>query len=244
MFERNNKKVQLTEAGLYLYNEFKHTIKSIKSAIEHAKLLDAGEEGSIKFGYVGSAMQNVIPELLIKMRNEFPNLHYGFKEMENPDQIKAVLNQDIDLGFVRLNKVPLGLKIKPLFEDTFSIVLPKNHVINSKSFVSLKQLKNEDFILFEKSYSPDYFSQVMEIFNQAKFTPRIAHNTVHASTIFKLVENGLGISIVPTALQLGYKMDIQFIELKRIKQRTMLSVIWSKENRNPILAKLLLQLKQ
>lgn len=223
LFERNNRKVQLTQAGAYLKQEFELTLKNLNGVINHAKLLYKGDEGHINFGYVGSAMQNVIPDLLVKIRDNYPNLHFGFKEMENPNQIQSLLKKEIDFGFVRLNKIPRGLKIRPVFKDTFSLVLPKNHPINSTSFKNLNQLKKEEFILFEQSYSPDYYEQVMQIFSDSGFSPLISHNTVHASTIFKLVENNFGISIVPTALQFGYKMDIKFIELSKIKQRTILS---------------------
>ena len=243
LFERNNRKVRLTRAGDYLKQEFEMTLKNLDSVITHAKLLNEGDEGHINFGYVGSAMQNVIPDLLVKLRDNYPNLHFGFKEMENPDQIKSLLLQEIDLGFVRLNKIPKGLKIKSVFEDTFSLVLPRNHPINSKNFRNLSQLVSEEFILFEQSYSPDYYEQVMQIFTDSGFAPTISHNTVHASTIFKLVENNFGISIVPTALQFGYKMDIKFIELVKIKQRTILSAAWNEENRNPVLKKILKYIK-
>jgi len=239
LFERTNKKVYLTKAGTFLKKEMALTLKNLDDSINHARLLYEGIEGQINFGYVGSAMQNVIPNLLLKIRGKYPNLHYSLKEMENPEQIDALLLQEIDLGFVRLNRVPMGLNIQPIFEDTFSLVLPKNHLINDDNFKNLLQLKQEPFILFDKSYSPDYYAQVMEIFSDSGFTPSISHNTVHASTIFKLVENNFGIAIVPTTLQLGYKMDIKFIELTKIKQRTVLSVAWNENNRNPILKNIL-----
>ena len=99
--------------------------------------------------------------------------------------------------------------------------------------------KKEDFILFEQSYSPDYFDQVMQIFKDSGSSPTISHNTVHASTIFKLVENNFGVSIVPSALQIGYTGNIKFIEMNKIKQRTVLSLAWNSGNRNPILKKVL-----
>jgi len=79
----------------------------------------------------------------------------------------------------------------------------------------------------------------MQIFKRSGFHPIISHNTVHASTIFRLVENNLGISIVPSSLALGYNMDIKLIELDKIPQKTVLSVAWNSTNRNPILAKIL-----
>jgi DNA-binding transcriptional LysR family regulator len=239
LFERNNKKVSLTNAGLYLKKEIVLTLKNLDYVIEHAKLLHEGSEGKIRFGYVGSAAQNVIPDILIRFKEKYSNIHFSLTEMDNPKQIEYLLSHDIDLGFVRLNKVPYGLNIHPIFEDTFSLVLPENHAINGKNFSNLAQLKNESFILFEQSYSPTYYEQVIKLFENAGFIPKISHYTVHASTIYKLVENNLGISIVPTALISGYDMDVKFIELKKIPDRTVLSVVWSKNNRNPLLKNIL-----
>ncbi|GAB1308474.1 LysR family transcriptional regulator [Urechidicola sp. KH5] len=235
LFERNNKKVALTKAGEYLRDEFIFVNKHLEKALAHAQLVDAGKEGELHMGYLGSAMQNVIPNLLLSLKRNYPNIHFTLKEMENPDQISALLQQEIDLGFVRLNRVPRGLKMIPVFEDTFSLVLPENHPLTTDLFKSLKQLKDEEFILFEQSYSPFYFEQVMQLFDKAGFDPKISHNSVHAGTIFKLVENNLGISIVPTALQKGYTGAIKFIELRKLKLRTTLSAVWNSENRNPLL---------
>jgi DNA-binding transcriptional LysR family regulator len=239
LFERTNKKVFLTKPGEYLKKEISLLMKNLEGVITHAQYLHDGVEGEIKFGYVGSAMQNVLPNLLLRIREKNKNIHFNLKEMENPDQIDALLVQDIDLGFVRLKRVPRGLQIHPVFEDTFSLVLPKDHPINSSNFKNLSQLQKEDFILFEQSYSPDYFDQVMQIFKDSGFSPTISHNTVHASTIFKLVENNFGVSLVPSALQIGYSGNIKFIALNKIKQRTVLSLAWNSSNRNPILKKVL-----
>ena len=85
--------------------------------------------------------------------------------------------------------------------------------------------------------------KVMQLFDDSGFTPIISHNTIHASSIYRLVENGLGISIVPRSLQLGYNMGVKFIELEKIKHQTVLSVVWNKNNRNPVLDSLLEYLK-
>jgi len=239
LFERTNKKVVLTKAGNYLKDEVTMLLKNMNDSFDHAQLIQEGMEGHISIGYVGSAMQNVIPELLLKIQEDHPKVHYSLREMENPDQIRALLQSEIDLAFVRLDKVPRGLEIRPVFEDTFSLVLPKNHPINKENFQGLKTFEEEAFILFDQSYSPAYYEQVMQIFMQSGFHPIISHNTVHASTIFRLVENNLGISIVPSSLGLGFNMNIKLIELDKIPQKTVLSVAWNPLNRNPILEKIL-----
>ena len=239
LFERTNKRVTLTKAGKYLKEETVLIFKNLEDTFDHAQLIHEGMEGQISFAYVGSAMQNVIPELILKIREDHPNIHYSLREMENPEQIDALLLNDVDLAFVRLEKVPKGLDIRPVFEDTFSLVVPENFELENIDLNSLTQFKKEDFILFDPSYSPAYYEQVMEIFKQSGFQPIISHNTVHASTIFRLVENNLGLSIVPSSLRLGYDMRVKFIELNQIPQRTVLSVAWNTNNRNPILGKIM-----
>ncbi|RUA12470.1 MAG: LysR family transcriptional regulator, partial [Flavobacteriia bacterium] len=227
----------------YLKTEITKNFKDLDDIFNHAKLLNDGIDGSLKFGYVGSAMQEVIPNILPKFRKEHPNVIFSFNEMDNRMQIDALLNRKIDVGFVRLERVPRGLEIKPVFKDTFSLVLPASHQINTSNFKDLNQFKNESFILFDRSYSESYYEKVMQIFDYSGFSPLISHNTVNASSIYRLVENNFGVSIVPTSLKLGYDMGIKFIELKNIPQRTTLKMVWNNTNSNPILKNFLALIK-
>jgi DNA-binding transcriptional LysR family regulator len=239
LFERHNRKVELTKVGTYLKTEITRNLKNLDHILNHAKLLNDGVGGDLKFGYVGSAMQQIIPDLLLKFRHENPNALFSLKEMDNQKQIESLMSNDIDVGFVRLERIPKGLKSKPILKEIFCLVLPKNHSINEENFKNIKQLKKDSFILFDPEYSASYYEKVMQIFDDSGFTPIISHNTVHASSIYKLVENNFGISIVPKSLQSKNIEGVKFIELDRISQKTVLSVVWNKENRNPILKKFL-----
>jgi len=235
LFVRHNRKVELTQAGLYLQEELTKTFKRLDDIVAHAKLLNDGIAGNLKLGYIGSAMQKVIPELLLRFRTEHPNIIFSLNEMGNEEQVQALLKQEIDIGFVRMERMPRGLNTRSVFEDTFSLVLPKDHAITEENFKDLSQLKDESFILFDSSFSESYYVNIMQIFDTSGFTPIVSHYTVNASSIFRLVENGFGVSIVPTSLKLGYDMGVKFVELKKIPQRTTLKMVWSSKNPNPIL---------
>ena len=239
LFYRDNRNVTLTKAGMYLKKELEVNLKVLDSIFKNSKRIHDGVDGNLNFGYVGSAMQNIIPELLVKIRSEFPNIHFNLKEMDNQRQLESLQSQEIDIGFVRLERVPNDLEITPILEDTFSLVLPNNHFLNASNFKDLGQVKDESFIMFDPSYSPNYHQKIMQIFDYYGFSPAVNHRTVHASSIYKLVENNFGISIVPSSLQIGYGLNVKFIELGSIPHRTILSAVWSKNNRNPILEKIL-----
>ena len=159
LFERHNRKVELTEAGLYLKTEITRNLKELEDILLHTKLLNDGVKGNLSFGYVGSAMHQLIPDLLIKFKKEYPNIIFNLKEMDNQRQIKSLLSKDIDVGFVRLERVPRTLNILPILKEPFCLVLPKEHPLDTKTFKSLDQLKNESFIMFDPSYSPSYYEK-------------------------------------------------------------------------------------
>jgi len=235
LFERHNRKVELTNSGTYLQGQLKQWSGQLESILAKAQLINQGYEGDLKFGYVGSAMHEVIPRLLLDIRSTFPRVVFDLKEMDNQLQLESIINYDIDIGFVRLDRLPRGIASYPIYEDTFSLVLPKKHKLTQRSFKNLSELKDESFILFDASYSHSYYNKVMKIFDDSGFSPIISHKTVHAHTVYSLVENNFGVSIVPTSMQQGYKKAVKFIELKHIKSRTTLQLIWNKENPNPVL---------
>lgn len=237
LFIRDKKKVKLTPAGVYLKSEVEFVLNHVRQVKKQVRLIGEGQMGEVRIGFLGSAMQNVIPNLLLKLQKTHPEIHASLDELSNRAQINALLKDQLDLGFVRLGSVPKSLKSLPVFEDTFSLVVPKASEFDQSNFKGMYQVADESFILFSKEYSPLYFDTVMSICEEAGFLPNVSHKSVHAQTIFRLVENGLGIAIVPTSLQHGFKMRVKFIELKKIHQRAVLSVVWKKDNRNPILQK-------
>ena len=235
LFERHTRKVVLTKVGEYLKIEFSAQIKMLSHTLENAKMLQDGKQGALKIGYVGSAMQEVIPNLLLNFEKKHPNILCSLKEIDNQQQLEALLSFSLDIGFVRLERVPRALEIKPILKENFCLVLPKDHEIGESNFKSLRQFKEASFILFDAQYSASYHEKVMQIFDDCGFTPLNSHNTIHSSSIFKLVENKFGISIVPKSLAQKRGHKIKFIELDMIAQKTTLSVIWNKKNTNPIL---------
>ncbi len=239
LFERNSRKVKLTAAGVFLQEELKSHLQNLDNILNRANHISSGLQGKLKLGYVGSAMHGIIPELLPKFKDKYPEVVFSLSEMDNKAQIKSLLDHNLDIGFVRIERVPRNIEIRPIFNDTFSLVLPKNHVLNSSNFKELNQVKDEPFILFEGTYSNSYYEKVMQIFDDSGFIPLVSHYTVNASSIYRLVENNFGLSIVPTSLKRGYDMDIKFIELKNITQRTTLRIVWNSQNSNPVLTNFL-----
>lgn len=241
LLERDRRNVRLTKSGSYLMEQVFFLEGYLKQTFNHIRNIEAGLEGEIKLGFVGSAMQEVIPQLIKKSNAAFPNIHFSLDEMSNQAQIAAIQRYEIDLGFVRLNSVPSDIVLRSIFQEHFALVIPKEHSIQSHNFKNVQQFEKEAFILFSSDYSSTYYNNVMSIFTDAGFTPKVSHKSIHANTIFRLVESGLGVAIVPLSLTKGASLaiDIEVIELKQLRQRATLSIAWKKDRYYPALDKLL-----
>ena len=239
LLKRTKRSVALTPAGEHFMNEAEYLLNHLDQAIDATKRKGEGEEGEIRIGFVGSAMQRLIPNLLELMSISHPNIHASLDELNNKDQLHAVAHNKLDIGFVRLESVHAGFEQRVVLEDSFSLVVSKKHPVQPEYFESLSQFENESFILFSNDYSQEYYDNIMTIFTDHGFVPKVSHRSVQANSIFRLVERQLGVAIVPSSLQDGVDLDVAFIPLDHLPQRTKLMAIWDAKNRNEALGKFL-----
>jgi DNA-binding transcriptional LysR family regulator len=237
LFERDKKHVSLTVSGVFLKGEVDFVMNHLESTKSQLKLIDSGKVGELRIGFLGSASNRVLPDLLTKLNTSEPLITTSLEELSNSVQVDMIQKDKLDIGFVRLASVPEDLEIKPVLRDSFSLVVSQDHPIRELDFNSVSQFSEESFILFSSDYSNYYYEQILGICREAGFSPKVKHKSVHALTIFRLVENGLGIAIIPTSLKEGYDLNVRFMEIPGIPQFTELSVIWKPANRNPALIK-------
>jgi DNA-binding transcriptional LysR family regulator len=233
LITREKKTFVPTAAGLFVYKEAKYILNHINLTVLQAQDISKGNKGIIRIGFVGSAMQKLLPETILHLTNNYPRIHTSLEELNNLQQINLLIHDELDVGFIRMRNVPLELEVLAVQTDTFSLVLPVKY---GNTNINWERLSKENFILFSPEYSPEYYDTVISICQDHGFEPIITHKTVHANTIFRLVENGMGISIVPTILTKGFDLNIVFHPLEEVPQRTTLYMVTKRNNRNPALS--------
>lgn len=232
LFIRTNRKVALSKEGELLVEEARPILKQVDGFLERWKLSQEGVLGQLKIGFVGSAMQKYLPPIIKEFGIAFPNIRFELQELSNAEQLKDLELDDLDIGFLRTNKVPSNISIKSVYRENFSLVLPLDHKVSASNFKNMGQFSDEAFILFPNENSPLYYQQIQNLCADYGFSPHIAHKSIHGPTIFTLVENGMGISIVPNSLRDKNNYRIKFIELDQEPHNTELFAAWKKERQS------------
>jgi len=235
LIDRTNRKVALNRAGRLFLREAQIIVRQLEKSSERWQSEYMGIRGEIKIGFVGSAMQQYLPPILKQFVTNHPTIKLQLEELRNKEQLEALEHAVIDIGFMRSNQISPEMNIKSVFQENFTLVLPKQHALTAGNFKNIGQLSEESFILFPNEKSPMYYQQILNMCAASGFSPKISHRSIHGPTIFKLVENGMGISIVPNSLRDERNAAIRFIELNNIPYQTELFAAWRKGNDNPSL---------
>ncbi len=229
LFQRDKRNVKLTRAGSYFVNEAKKLISQSARMRKQTAHIHNGEAGEIRIAFTHSIMQTILPDILKTINQRTPGIKAILKEMNNRDQYLALQQNELDIGFATNPMVPVNLKSKVLHIDNFVILLPENHPVCENNYEDFSVFSNEEFIFPTVSDGPNYVHILESICVDAGFTPKVVHETDSASTSFRLVEVGLGISLEPISSLHGHEFPIKNIELKDIRQKAKLTMMWNPE---------------
>lgn len=238
LFLRDKRNVALTHEGNYFRQRCKSILQQIEDSKTEIKWINQGIQGEIKIGYVGSCIHTFLPELLDKIASTYPNIHWYLNELTSIAQEKELKEGNLDIAFLRNPISNTDFESKIVFQEPFAIVLPTKHGCTLENFEGMHLLKDEKYILPSRNDGQLYHEIQLSICQDAGFSPNIVHESVHGHTVMKMVEHDFGVTILPLSFMQFANEKIKFIPLTNIRQRSEISMMWKKSNRNPTLQKL------
>ena len=238
LFERSKRKVSITHEGEYFRSQCSDILAKMAQAEKEIRWIADGSKGEVKLGYVGSCIHTFLPGLLAKLSESQPGIHCYLNEMTSVAQEQALIQNDLDVGFLRNPEKNPMYHQKIVFTEPFAVVIPAGHAITNANFEGMDQFRHEKFILPTRSDGKMYYELQLSICEEAGFSPNIAHESVHGHTVLRMVEHGLGITLLPLSFLQFSNDKIKFIPLTQIAQKSEITMLWKKENRNPALQRL------
>lgn len=234
LFERNNKRVILTDAGKYYQKEIQELLQNLERINRTTQKISQNQSGEFRIAYVSSIFSGDISKLLQFLATQYPFVNFRLYEIPTVKQIAALEEGKIDLGIVRAPLHSPKIQTQLWFKDSFSLVFNRNKY-NITSEADLEKLKEETFVFFNKEYAPRYYDNLLEICSKYGFEAKVVHESNNISSIIQLVKNGLGISIVPTnVVKNSTDAELGFVELKQSQLFTDILLATPKGNLSEI----------
>ncbi|ABR84332.1 MULTISPECIES: LysR family transcriptional regulator [Pseudomonas aeruginosa group] len=204
LFERTNRRVELTDAGRLFLDESRQVLAQVDKAVLLARRAHLGELGELKIGFTSSApFTSTIPSSIHAFRKAYPEVHLDLQEMSSRQVLRALLEESLQVGVIRPLALPDTVHSVELFREPLVAVLRADHPLaaGSEDGLAIAALAEEPFVFFPRSYGTGLYDQVIALTRQAGFSPRIAQEASEAMTIIGLVSAGLGVSILPASFR-------------------------------------------
>ena len=138
----------------------------------------------------------VLIDAVRRFHAAFPHIKVRLSNHTEQEIEAALLNDpDLALGVAAPYESAPELEYRHLFSLDWSLITPPRHRLLRKAEITLQDLTDLPLILFERGSAGR--QHVVDAFHGAGLSPRVDMETTNTEIIVRMVEAGLGVSIVP-----------------------------------------------
>ena len=204
LMHRSRGGIELTEAGRLLLPKMQAIVQKEQELSECVAEIRNADAGTVRLGVFTSVAVHWLPGMIRAFQSAHPRAQLEMRSGDYHDVEQWLREGSVDLGFITLPG-PAEVETIPLAEDPLVAILPKGHRLAALSQIPIEELGEDPFISLLQSSAHD----IHRAMDNAGIRPNIKYTTKDDYAILAMVEQGLGISIVPQLLIRGRSQNLE-----------------------------------
>jgi LysR family transcriptional regulator, salicylic acid-responsive activator of bsdBCD len=226
LFERNTRRMQITDAGQLLQNRAQQIIELMEKTSKELNDLKEGSQGVLSIGTISSAGETLVPIMVQNFHKVYPGVDFRIKESSTFEILELVKRGVVEIGVIR---TPFNLETfdyislpeEPMMAAALGSLLDMN-----KTSMNLDELKGKP-LLFHNRYA----NNIEEACKKSGFEPKVKCRIDDTRTMLNWASGGMGIALIPRDMMaLIPDSNLRFIEIKEETLATKIIVIWRKNH--------------
>lgn len=245
LFMRTPKGAELTEAGRALLEEVPNILSLTQRAKEKTQLAQEGFIGRLDVGFFSSGVLNAIPRLLGGFRERSPKVKIGLYNMTKIQQIAALRERRISIGFNRLVPDEEDLAVEIVLREPFLVALYRGHRLCAQDSVSLQDLDDEPMVVYPNAPLYGLGQEIAAAFRAEGVRFRVEQDTEDIVTCLALVASNFGVCITTQSAETLNLPNVVYKPLKsRVLRDIELCCMYRRHDTSPILQAFLAHVRQ
>ena len=237
LFLRTPKGVELTEAGQTLLDEVPNLLALAQRARDRTKRAGQGLIGQLDVGLFGSGVLDVIPRMLARFHAERPEVKIKLHNLTKAEQLQALHERRLSVGFNRLVPQEDGLVIEPILREPLVVAMPDGHPLAVRPSIPLSELDGLPMILYPNIPMRGLAQEIVEAFRAEAVALRIEQEVEDVLTAVALVASGFGLAITTQSATSLRLPGVAFRPLASRHLRSVeLSCLYRRGDASPVLA--------
>ncbi len=197
LFERNNKRTELTPAGKVFFISAQAMLNQRESAILDLNDYQGKIEGMLEIGTSSVPGQYLLPDILKHFNVRYPCVVYNIHYLNSKQVIASILSGEMDFGIVGVNPNNSLLTSEIIAEDILVVIAPNKPPFNVMESISAEELLRYRLLSRQEGSGT---RQVFENALNQHFNEKVKLKTVayidNNEMIYICVKKGLGISVI------------------------------------------------
>ncbi|HEY0293807.1 MAG TPA: LysR family transcriptional regulator [Bordetella sp.] len=194
LLDRQSQPPKLTQAGEIVYRRALTMLAErddLKAELDEIRGL---KRGTLRLGLPPLGSSSLFAPLFARFRSRYPSIEISLVEHGSRRLEEMLMTGELELA-ASLTPVPPDFEWQPVAREPLMALLPPDHPHADAMHVSLWQLRQSPFILFEEGFALNHVLD--DACRRAGVTPIVAARSGQIDFIIALVAAGLGVAFLP-----------------------------------------------
>ncbi|MFJ2547288.1 LysR substrate-binding domain-containing protein [Pseudomonas sp. NPDC087612] len=200
LLERQGSQLHLTAAGKIVLERGEAMLRLRQELLSELDDLSQLARGELRLGLPLLGSDALFARLFAEYRRRYPNISIQLFEGGSRSVEQAVLSGELELGGSLTPSDP-AFAYQPFCNEPLDALLPTEHPLASAGQVSLAQLADTPFLLYQRSFVLN--DRLLGACQQLGFTPREGGRSGQADFLAALVAAGQGVVLLPSVVARG-----------------------------------------
>ncbi|MGI4730551.1 MAG: LysR family transcriptional regulator [Janthinobacterium lividum] len=214
LIDRSSRPLSLTPIGTFFHDQAVQVLRRMDDMRSMMQTAIAADVRRFTIGFVASVIYARLPALIREFRAEMPDVELTLVESTTLDQIAALKENRIDIGFGRIRFDDPAVRRTVLRQEPLIAAVPlASDLGRDGAAISLATLVREKMILYPSSPRPSYADQVLSLFRDNGLVPDVIHEARELQIAIGLVAAEEGVAVIPESVRRARTDDVRYLEL-------------------------------
>lgn len=230
LFERNGRKMELTDAGLVLYQKAEVLFHHLDETITEVRETGKGVKGTLAIGCVKTCF-SYVPKRISIFKKLYPGITFELREGDSYRLFEQLNNRKIDLAIVRLPIEMKAITHLPLPNENYIVALPETWVDDpSKTSITMDEIARLPLLLLHRISGVGQYEVIIDEFTKHGLKPNVVCECPDVDMLLELVNEEIGATIIPVSGISTFRLTgIKVLKIEDANIVSKSAVIWLKD---------------
>lgn len=212
LFLRKPRGLELTSGGEYFLEQARQVLHKVEATIEDTRRIAQHRKTVFSIGFVPSVFYGQLPLMVRRLRRN-KNLEIILHELKTREQVDALKNGKIDIGFGRVRIEDPDVEQELLFDEPLIAALPAGHPLTREP-PSMTELSGWPMVTFPSGPGPNFADITLGLFHRRGLRVNVIQQVNDVQTALSLVASDMGFTLVPEQVRKLHREGVDYMPLE------------------------------